>query len=129
MNLQYFYDKDKYVQISLKKVQGAPNYIWIEFSAGFEKLFSAIELEAKRRHEHIGPILDWMKKEVDDFFCDNSEVVYIPAGRSTITLLSTQMNYIYSFMDDVQKRSLDYCTKNYLERILQLKSAFTVSPW
>lgn len=27
-------------------------------------------------------------------------------------------------MDDIQKRSLDYCTQNYLERILRLKTGF-----
>lgn len=31
-------------------------------------------------------------------------------------------------MDDMQKRSLDYCTRNYLERILRLKPEFSVSP-
>lgn len=44
-----------------------------------------------------------------------------------ITLLSTQLNYIYSLMDDTQKKNLDYCTQNYLERILQLKPEFSIS--
>lgn len=30
-------------------------------------------------------------------------------------------------MDDAQRRSMDYCTQNYLERILQLKPYFSVS--
>lgn len=41
-----------------------------------------------------------------------------------ITFLSTQLNYIYSSMDDMQKRTLDYCTQSYLEKILQLKPMF-----
>ena len=45
-----------------------------------------------------------------------------------ITLLSTQLNYIYSSMDDEQKRTMDYCTRNYMERILQLKTGFSLSP-
>lgn len=58
-------------------------------------------------------------------FDDNCIVVYIPAGRSMITLLSQQLGYIYATMDDLQKRSLDSCTKDYLERILRLKSEFS----
>lgn len=42
-----------------------------------------------------------------------------------ITLLSQQLNYIYATMDDVQKRSLDSCTKDYLERILRLQPQFS----
>lgn len=30
-------------------------------------------------------------------------------------------------MDDAQKRNLDYCTQNYLERILQMKATFSFS--
>lgn len=65
-----------------------------------------------------------IKKQINDVFADYREVIYIPAGRSMITLLSTQLNYIYSMMDDSQRRSMDYCTQNYLEKILQLKPFF-----
>lgn len=44
-----------------------------------------------------------------------------------ITLLSTQLNYIYSIMDDSQRRGMDYCTQNYLEKILLLKPFFSSS--
>ena len=70
-------------------------------------------------------IQDKVKCEIEKLFDDERVVVYIPAGRSLITLLSMQLNYLYSSMDDIQKRSLDYCTKDYLERILLLKTAFT----
>lgn len=65
------------------------------------------------------------KTELYKLFDDTHSVVYIPAGRSMITLLSQQLGYIYAIMDDVQKRSLDSCTKDYLERILRLKPAFS----
>lgn len=38
----------------------------------------------------------------------------------------TQLSYIYSSMDDSQRRNIDYCTQSYLERILQLKPHFHV---
>lgn len=64
-------------------------------------------------------------KEVYKLFDDRCYVVYIPAGRSMMTLLSQQFGYIYATMGDVQKRSLDSCTRDYLERILRLKSEFS----
>ena len=42
-----------------------------------------------------------------------------------ITLLTSQLNYILSIMDDMQKKSIDYCTQNYMERILKLKNLFS----
>lgn len=70
---------------------------------------------------------DAVKQRINDEFHDTAEIIYIPAGRSMMTLLSTQLSYIYSIMDDTQRRSIDYCTQNYLERILQLKPYFSVS--
>ena len=66
-----------------------------------------------------------LKDELSRLFEDNCSVVYIPAGRSMITLLSQQFSYIYATMDDMQKRSLDCCTKDYLERILRIKPEFS----
>ena len=44
-----------------------------------------------------------------------------------MTLFSSQLMFMYSVMNDDQKRSLDYCTQNYLERIMQLNSSFSSS--
>ena len=44
-----------------------------------------------------------------------------------MTLFSSQLMYMYSVMNDDQKRSLDYCTQDYLERIMQLKPSFSSS--
>ena len=68
-----------------------------------------------------------LRNTIYSFFEDEMEIVYIPAGRSLITLFSDQLNYVYGSMDDMQKRNLDYCTQNYLERILRLKTVFTSS--
>ena len=65
-----------------------------------------------------------LKVKLYHIFADNCSVVYIPAGRSMITLLSQQLGYIYATMDDTQKLSLDYCTRDYLERILRIKPEF-----
>lgn len=66
-------------------------------------------------------------KNIRNFFSYGKEVIYIPAGRSMMTSLSTQLDYIYTTMDDWQKSNIDYCTQNYLERILKLKPTFRKS--
>ena len=67
------------------------------------------------------------RHSIDEFFGNGEEIIYIPAGRSMMTLFSSQLMFMYSVMSDDQKRSLDYCTQNYLERIMQLKPSFSNS--
>lgn len=128
MFLKYEYRENVWIQISLKDDQMSPNYIWIEFSR--ELLHFLEELE---RGSGAGELIlafdiqDTLKQRMNQFFADDLEIIYIPAGRSMMTLLSTQLGYIYSMMDDLQRRSIDYCTQNYIERILQLKPFFSVS--
>ncbi len=65
-----------------------------------------------------------LKKKIEKLFDEEREIIYIPAGRSMLTVLGAQLNYMYSIMDDVQKRSMDYCTQNYIERVIKIKPAF-----
>ena len=58
-------------------------------------------------------------------FNDEYDSIFIPAGRSVITLLTSQLNYIFASMDDEQKRSIDYCTQKYIEYILKIKPLFS----
>ena len=126
MSIEYYYTDDIYIKIRLKNDPFAPNYIWIDFS---EKLiefldsYDEIQLDILTHARNNGDI----KRNIDNFFGDDSEIIYIPAGRSMMTLFSTQLMFMYSVMNDDQKRSLDYCTQNYLERIMQLKPSFSSS--
>jgi hypothetical protein len=63
--------------------------------------------------------------ELQKFFDDRYSVVYIPAGRSMLTLFAQQLSYIYTIMDEPLKRTLDYCTQKYIERILKIKTEFS----
>ena len=126
MQLQYNYTEDVSIKVSLKEDQISPNYIWIEFSKSLLDFLNHIEQEIKGKLIYTD--ISFFSEEIDRFFEDDEEIVYVPAGRSMITLLSTQLNYIYSSMDDEQKRTMDYCTRNYMERILQLKTGFSLSP-
>lgn len=127
MYMQYDYAEGVYIRISLKDDDISPNYIWIECSDKLSDFLHSLRPYFNRKADIDAEELLLLQKEIDNFFQDDAEVVYIPAGRSMITLLSTQLNYIYSSMDDTQKKNLDYCTQNYLERILRLKPQFNLS--
>ena len=124
MYLQYYYSESTFIKISLYDGGAlSPNYIWIETSEDLKTFLSRQDQDKIMDSEDFLTL----KEEINALFHDNAETVYVPAGRSMITLLSTQLNYIYSSMDDAQKRNLDYCTQNYLERILQIKPEFSHS--
>ena len=126
MSMEYYYTDTVYIKISLKNNPVSLNYIWIDFSeklSAFLNSFDAVQLDLlthARDNEAI-------KKSIEALFGNSEEIIYIPAGRSMMTLFSSQLMFMYSVMSDDQKRSLDYCTQNYLERIMQLKPSFSNS--
>lgn len=128
MYIEYRFTETCFIKISLKNdtKYATPNYIWVTFSSELRNFLQ------EKNHCFIATPLGIPEDELRKFraelykiFDDNYSVVYIPAGRSMITLLSQQFGYIYATMDDMQKRSLDSCTKDYLERILRLKPEFS----
>ena len=126
MSIEYSYTDTVYLKICLKNDPVAHNYIWIKMS---EKLTEFIDSYDEKPIDQLIQARNTgdIKKDIDILFDNNEEVIYIPAGRSMMTLFSTQMMFMYSVMNDDQKRSLDYCTQNFLERIMQLKPSFSNS--
>lgn len=126
MFMEYYFADSVYIKINLKDDPQSPNYIWIELGeklADFIDSYDKIKTEDLLNDYNCGKI----KKDIDAFFENGEELIYIPAGRSMMTLFSSQLMFMYSVMNDDQKRSLDYCTQNYLERIMQLKPSFSDS--
>jgi len=99
MSVEYHYTNSIYIKICLKNDPVSPNYIWIEPSEKLSDFLAGYD-----------------KMEMDALTL-----------RSMMTLFSSQLMFMYSVMNDDQKRSLDYCTQNYLERIMQLKPSFSSS--
>lgn len=128
MSLEYSFTEDCFIKIFLKsdKHYRKLDDIWVTFSKGLTDF-----LQEKNNSLSLTPLgvpeeeMKLLKAAVYKLFDDDCSVVYIPAGRSMITLLSQQFNYIYAQMDDMQKRSLDSCTRDYLERILLVKPQFS----
>lgn len=126
MSIEYYYSDNCFVKVNLREesLYPTPNYVWIELCPAIRSFLSDNSLSV----DALGVSANEKKRiqqSLAQLFDDNYETVYIPAGRSMITLLSQQMSYIYTTMKDAQKRAIDYCTQDYIERILSLKSEFS----
>ncbi len=126
MFLEYRYDADTWIKITLVEDRyGARNYVWIDFSPNITMFLTQHDAVLTRYQTSV-PEDDkaLFQGELRSLFSDECDIVYIPAGRSMITLLATQLNYIYSTMDDKQKRSIDLFTRTYLENIIKKRPEF-----
>lgn len=64
------------------------------------------------------------QKEIDDFFGIDYSPVYIPAGRSLITVLGNQFELFFSTLSDDNKSLIDLCTRSYLMNVMRIKPLF-----
>lgn len=124
MRIKYSYNSTTNIEVSLKDshYQGEANYVWIEYSANLRGMFR--EWQQARWGRELSEIKASLSEQLSTIFCDRCETVFVPAGRSMITLLTVQLNYIFTTMDENMRRTIDYCTQTYIERILKLKPQF-----
>lgn len=117
MRLCYQYSDETKIAISLTESRDSltPNFVWVEYSPKIRE-FLRSPLTASDQ--------ETLRQKLAVLFDDPYETVYIPAGRSVLTVLGSQFNYFYSTMDDAQKRLLDACTRDYLERVMRLRPQF-----
>lgn len=125
-SIKFVYDNGRFVEVTFNE-SNAGELIVVpkldnELSKAIEMLDSEIKENGIKNADDIRKII------YSDIFKNDMEILYIPAGRSLLTLLSAQIGYLYSVMDDRQKSTMDYCTQNYLERVLQIKSYFDRGP-
>lgn len=117
MRLCYQYSDDVEITISLTESTDslAPNFVWVECSPKIQEFLNAPVVVNDQ---------ETLERKLADLFDDPYETVYIPAGRSVLTVMGSQFSYFYSTMDDEQKRLLDSCTRDYLERVMRLRPQF-----
>lgn len=124
MEMEYTYKKNVSIRVSLTENFDDPlkNYIKIEFSGEVEDYLAEL---SRQNFSNISPgQRDHAEQQLNQWFNDPYETVFIPAGRNLITLLSAQLNYIFTSLEDSQLRNIDYITKRYTELILKLKPTF-----
>jgi len=133
--LRYYYTDEVYISISLERTN---KYITPSFSDSFQRYFFNIIQEANRFNNSIRPTnttyvpsRDLVNKEIqkrsffsiierlaNEMFNDEQEIVYIPAGRSLLSLLSGQLQ-------NISDRNIDLLTRDFLYRISDSKSIFS----
>ena len=112
-NIFVAFDYDKNIRIEVNHNQSVKISEKILNWAG---KFSEIQLTAKDRPQ--------IYKDVSEFFNDDKEIVYIPAGRSMLSILSESLSHIFFNFDDEQKNMIDYCTTDYINRVTKIKPIF-----
>lgn len=125
MKMEYQYSSKVTITVSLEEDCNDPsrNYIVVDFSKSIESYLDAL---GSHIFTNITPAQkEYEEKKLNELFNDPFEPVFIPAGRNLLTLLSTQLNYIFTSLEDSQLRNIDYVTKKYTELILRLKPVFT----
>lgn len=124
MEMIYSYSRQMSIRVFLKPDPNSfdRNFVEFEFSDAFQDYLEDLDNHsflnintAQKHHEE-----STLTKKLDDPY----ETVFIPAGRNLITLLSTQLNYIFTSLEGTQLRNIDYITKRYTELILKLKPLF-----
>lgn len=124
MAIQCNYSDKTSVRITLNKKDqyySAPNYLTVHFSENIYQKIKAFE-EAK---ELPNEKLDDELNKWEELFSDPYQTIYIPAGRSLITLLGEQYLLFYSTLDDAGKRMIDECTQDFIRLIPILKPNFS----
>lgn len=125
MRLQYYYDEHTWIKIAsgrvyFEKESSEMAILAIGFSDNIEIYLS----EMYYQHDWEKTTTGMLKKELQELFHDDSNTKYIPAGREMITLLASQLDYFFVVMDDAQKASIDYCSRNYIEEMKRIKPQY-----
>lgn len=98
------------------------NYVRVAFSEKIEDYL--YDLDYQSFSDLTAKPLEIKERALVKLFDDPYETVFIPAGRNLITLLSTQLNFIFTSLENTQLRNIDYITRRYTELILKLKPLF-----
>ena len=124
MSLRYTFKENVWIRVFLKNDPNNydKNYIQFEFSQAFNDFL--YDLDMQIFSDLSVQQLEKKEQNLVKLFDDPYETVFIPAGRNLITLLSTQLNYIFTSLENTQLRNIDYITRRYTELILKLKPLF-----
>lgn len=124
MELVYHYSPKVSVRVFLvnNKNQAERNFVDFAFSQPLHCFFS--DLEERSFLDLLPQQREAEEGRLNKLFDDPYDTVFIPAGRNLITLLSTQLNYIFTSLEGSQLRNIDFITKRYTELILKLKPYF-----
>lgn len=121
MKMTYHYAPHIQIEVYLEKDRNHPYRNFVRFS-----LEGAIRdfLTDFESHEYVWDqkdARDDLRKKINTIFNDSFETVYIPAGRSLITILTDRLAAIM----DADDRTLDYCMRSYIRLTLEKRARFS----
>lgn len=124
MEMKYSYTEQFWLRVFLHPDWSSEgkNFVDFEFSQNFQDYLD--DLNVRSFINISSPQKEHAEAELTKKLDDPYETVFIPAGRNLITLLSTQLNYIFTSLEGTQLRNIDYVTRRYTELILRLKPLF-----
>lgn len=118
MHISYYFDDDTFINVFLDKNYddniNQNSFIKLQFSKNIVEFINNIDNNTEK-----------LKDDLKLLFNDDSETIFIPAGRSMITTLTSQLNYFFAVMDTDQKNSMDYCIRKYIELIFKIRPLFS----
>ncbi len=124
MIIEYNYNTNKWIKISVQS-DGDNNRLYFEYSDDIKELIEKYTND-NNIPDYSDDNLKVATSEINSTFNDYTTTIFIPAGRSMITLLTNQLAYMFTGMEDSQKRMIDYCTQSYIQLIMKLKPLFSM---
>ena len=125
MSVEYFYEKnnpESYIQMHMIYNEERKEHLpCISYGEDMLAIFYRINYGRSSLDKET---INEIQKELSQGFRDDSETIFIPAGRSTLTLLSDQLSFIFVAMDDSLRNNIDYCTRKYVELVLKTRQWF-----
>ena len=119
MRLRYEYKKQVTIEVYLVPDRNATyrNFVEFQFGEGIREFLEKYKDYAEQTWDESS----WenVEREIDALFSDGYETIYVPAGRSLITLLTDQL---VTLLSSDEGRSLDFCMQTYVRKILSLRS-------
>ena len=114
--LKMEYTEGIYIQVSFNKV------LTVSYS---NKLRDFIKyLANKEGNSQEVNFLKEVQKEINEIFGIDYSPVYIPAGRSLMTVMGNQFELFYSTLDDGNRRLIDLCTRRFFETVMRIKPLY-----
>lgn len=120
-DMRLFYEYKKWVTIDVYLVQDRNasyrNFVDFQFGEGIRDFLTKYEDYTEQTWDESS----WknVEQEIDGLFSDGYEAIYVPAGRSLITLLTDQL---LTLLSSDEGRSLDFCMQTYVRKIVSLRS-------
>ncbi|MBQ9348792.1 MAG: ATP-binding protein, partial [Oscillibacter sp.] len=120
----YHYSSETSIRISAPDFGKPKEIVKITFS-------NSIMAYLKELHTRISTANNWSWSKVEQAALNNllsdwdSSVFFIPAGRSSVTLMANQLSAFFSSMDDLQKLRTGFCTEYYANLVQQFQTTFS----